>query len=340
LVPEVLKMRVVCFACLLSALALCSVAVIAQVEDLRESTGLPFSVDSRLVYGRVVLNGLDPSEKPPTVNVTLYDRQMVTYRTSANQQGYYYFRDLQREGGTIVVEVNGVEVARQTLPPFGPKQQRQDFIVLAGPRRSAAKPGTVSAKYAYERPKDNAALLDKAVAAVEKGDGERSIGYLNKLLAKDPKDYVAWTLLGSIQFGSARLAEAESAYLNAIKAKSDLAYAMINLGMLYLDQKRYDAAIEILERATAAEPTSAPAFKHLGEAYLYAKMGSKAVPALNEAIRLAPEEMASCHLMLARLYQIAGDIERAAKEYKALLAKVPDHPEREKIEKFIAANPE
>jgi tetratricopeptide (TPR) repeat protein len=93
-------------------------------------------------------------------------------------------------------------------------------------------------------------------------------------------------------------------------------------------------------QATQTDPGFAPAFRSLGEAYLVEKKGSLAIPALNEALRLAPMEMAQCHLMLAWLFDAAGDRKDAAAQYKEFLKKVPDHPEKAKMEKYIAENPE
>ena len=60
--------------------------------------------------------------------------------------------------------------------------------------------------------------------------------------------------------------------------------------------------------------------------------------ALNEAIRLAPDEKAQIHLRLAALYNAAGVKERAANEYRLFLAKRPGHPERKNLEKYIQEN--
>lgn len=87
-----------------------------------------------------------------------------------------------------------------------------------------------------------------------------------------------------------------------------------------------------------AEIASADAQHYLGEAYLQAKKGSKAVGYLNEAIRLAPIEKAEIHLRLASLYNGAGLKDKAVEEYKMFLEKVPNYKEKEKIEKYIKEN--
>ena len=92
--------------------------------------------------------------------------------------------------------------------------------------------------------------------------------------------------------------------------------------------------------ATAIDPSSARAFQLLGEAYLLARKGTLGVAALNEAVRLDPIGMAECHLLMARLYDLAGVKPLASREYRLFLEKVPQHPEKKKLEKYIKDNPE
>ena len=50
--------------------------------------------------------------------------------------------------------------------------------------------------------------------------------------------------------------------------------------------------------------------------------------------------MAECHLLLARLYDLAGAKNLATHEYKIFLTKIPDHPDKKKLEEYIKKNPE
>ena len=77
----------------------------------------------------------------------------------------------------------------------------------------------------------------------------------------------------------------------------------------------------------------------LGEAYLQAKRGTDGLVALDEALRIDPQGMAECHLLKARLYDLAGAKPLASVEYKAFLAKVSDHPDKKKFEKYVKENP-
>ena len=72
--------------------------------------------------------------------------------------------------------------------------------------------------------------------------------------------------------------------------------------------------------------------------YWHAKLGSKAVPYLNEALKLDPAGMADAHLLLAALYNATGLKDKAAAEYSAFLKQKPDFPERKRLEAYISAN--
>lgn len=326
--------------CLL-AFALFSIVGSAQIEELREATGLPLAIDSSVIYGQVVLDGVPRGTKPPNVDVLFVSRNSMTSRTTADRSGYYYFKDQLRGGtGTIIVEVDGVEYGRQQIFGGGGKQQRYDFRIMVKLPSAATPPGTISAKYAYQRSKENARLFEKAAKEAEDKNIDKTISHLKQMLENDPKDFGAWTLLGTAYFSLSNYADAESAYNTALELKPDFAHVMVNLGKLYMAQKQVDKAVAILERATKAGPEFPLTFGMLGEAYLYAQKGSLAVPALNEALRLAPAEMARCHLLLAWLFDASGEKKLAAAEYKAFLTKVPDHPDRAKFEKYIGENPE
>lgn len=313
-------------------------AVLGQVEGIRQATGMPMSND-RMVYGRVSLDGLEPGSKLPSVTVTLLSQRLQAIRTTLDKEGYYYFRELTVSDGMVVVEVDGSEVARQTLLTVGPMHQRLDFHVNVPSTNTLVKPGTVDARYAYERSKENRELFEKAVQYIEKNNPEKAIPLLKKLVESDPGDYAAWTILGAAYTSSSDLKNAESAYRSALNANPDSVPSMTSLGRLYVMMKKFDPAIELLEKAVAADPKAALAFRLLGEAYLMIRKGSKGIPALNEAVRLEPVEMADAHLLLARLYDVVGARHLASLEYKLFLEKVPGHPDKKKMQDYIKKYP-
>jgi Flp pilus assembly protein TadD len=318
----------------------------AQTDETRQATGLPMMIGGNSsttgnvpLSGKLTIPGLDTSQSKPTIYVSVFAGGALIDRRLANDAGYYYMPSVPRDGGFLVVEIDGAEVARTMLTPVVGGSMRQDLVINWMQAQNAkAKSGIISAKDYYERTGENSKLFEKAVLASKDKNPDNAVKLFRELVKNDPKDFVAWTELGTLLYKAEKFAEAEEAYNKALEQKPDFIVALMNLGKLHLAQKQADKSIIVLSKAVEVAPASADAQHYLGEAYLQAKKGSKAVIHLNEAIRLAPIEKAEIHLRLATLYNAAGVKDRAVNEYKLFLEKVPNHPDKEKIEKYIKEN--
>src|SRR3954468_10169556 len=124
----------------------------AQLAEICGETGGSMWLSSPAVYGHIGLNGFDPGKRLPKITVTLVDRQRNERRITIDRTGNYCFSDVDGNGGFLVVDIEGVEVGRETLPTGGSiKQNRQDFDIYA-PGNDPQKPaGTISAKNYYPR---------------------------------------------------------------------------------------------------------------------------------------------------------------------------------------------
>lgn len=316
--------------------------IFAQDEDNRLPTkfGENSGNTSRgTLTGKVTLRGLDPSLPKPAVFVLVLLNGVFMDRRQVFDNGNYSIPNVPRENVTVAIEVNGAEVGKQPLPPSLIGTMRQDFdIDLSQGQNAAGKTGVVSAKSLYSRSDENEKLFEKAIAASKDTKPDKAINLFKQSVANDPKDFVAWTELGTLYFRNNKSSEAEIAYLKALELKPDFIVALSNLGRVYLVENKPENAINILTVAVETDPVSANAQHLLGEAYLQIKKGSKAVVHLYEALRLAPIEKAEIHLRLASLYNGAGLKEKAVEEYKQFLEKVSKHPDKEKIEKYIKEN--
>lgn len=332
------------FLAILAAVVASAELAYSQADDACSETGGTVWLTSKVVYGRVVLNGIEPGGKMPKVSVILLDRERRANSFTLSSSGKFCFRDIDGSGGTLIVEVEGAEVGRQSLPTGpsgpGPKQFQQDFEVWLNPAAGSAKPGLVSAKYRYPRSAKNVELFEEANAAIKAGDRKKAVQLLNNVVGNDPADFLAWAQLGSVHTDLNDFSGSEAAYQKALIAKPDFGIAMMQLGRVYLVQNRIAEAIQSLESATKTDPSSARSFQLLGEAYILDRKGTLGVAALNEAIRLEPIAMADSHLLMARLYDRAGIKHLAAREYQLFLEKVPKHPDAKKYTKYIQDNPE
>lgn len=329
------------FAACFSFLAFAPLSASAQNDDIRQATGLPIPIGQPVIYGQVRLDGLDSRAPKPVIFVALLGSGTQIDRVQANDRGYYFFLRGPQNGMSILFEVNGNEVGREQIVAWQGNSFRKDITInwKAYEEFMARKPAVVSAAELYSRSAENEAIFKKALDARKQDNLAEAQKLLNQIVQKDPKDFVAWTELGSLLFSLKKYGEAEIAYGRALEQKPDLMIALMNLGKLYLSQEKFDLAITAFTRAATVDGESADAFQFLGEAYLQRRQGSKAVPAFNEALRLQPIEKAEIHLRLATLYNAAGAKHLASAEYQKFIQKVPNHPEKKKFEKYISDNP-
>jgi tetratricopeptide (TPR) repeat protein len=279
---------------------------------------------------------------PLSFNLILKTESGTTVdRQSVMPNGRYRFGSLRAGSYDIVIEVEAREVARVRveLTSMAKNDFRHD-IELAWSAQPAAPPrkGTTSPADFYERTASGQEMFDKAAAAISKKKFEEAAALLQKVVEADAKDYQAWTQLGTMRYATGKPEEAEAAYARALAERPDFLTAAVNLGRVRISRKDYDKAIEVLGPAVERHPQSADANHQLGEAYLQSRKGSKAVVHLNEALRLDPDGKADLHLRLAALYNAAGYKDLAAAEYEQFLKKRPQHPDRRKLEQYVAEN--
>lgn len=315
----------------------------AQPDDICREFGEMPSLDSPFaripyVFGKITVQGLDATAKFPKITVKLAHAQRDPRPITVNRSGNYCFR-LSGNNATLIIEVDGVEVSRRSIPSTIGSHHREDFdIFLDAPKNPG--PGVVSAKFNHPRSDAAVELLKKAAEASNAKDRGKAIGYLKEALAADPADFIAWAQLGVLHFEGGAYVDADAAFRRSLELRQDYTPAWVNVGKLRMAQKQTEAAIEIFKHAASLEPANARIYQLLGEAYLQNRQGSLAVQALDEALRLDPVGMAESHLRKAQLYDLAGAKHLAANEYKVFLEKVPEYPERKRLEKYIAENPE
>ncbi len=316
-----------------------STTLAAQTSEVSAETGLPIPMGAAVIYGQVSIEGLPKGERRPNIFVSLLISGTQIDRRQTDDRGYFFFLQRPRHGHSLLFEVDSTEVGRAYLVVGTGGTLRQDVTLNWRALRGATttKTGVIAAG-GYARTADGEKSFDKAMAAVRENKNDVAETIFKEMVLKDPKDYLVWTMLGTIYYSDKKYGDASSAFTKALELKPDFTLARLNLGKMELSQKNFDKAIEILARAVELEPKSADANHFLGEAYLQAKKGSMAVGFLNKAIELAPVQKAEIHLRLAALYNGAGLKDRAAAEYKAFLAKMPNHADKNKFEQYIKDN--
>jgi cellulose synthase operon protein C len=200
-------------------------------------------------------------------------------------------------------------------------------------------------------PSSPTARFDESVAAAEailrKGDREAARRAYAQVLEE------GWVLLGTVDRLEGQLPEARAAFQEAAATGSRAALLSLAVAHLQLGQPR--EAADVLGRVVSEAPQDAQARRLLGQALLASGRTADGVAALEEAQRLAPNDlevayalasaylaqkspdlaapvfariakarpMARTHLLIARTWRENGELERARAEIHAALSREP-----------------
>ena len=110
-------------------------------------------------------------------------------------------------------------------------------------------------------------LLRSAAVALTSGDIPTAERELNSLLQDSPADYRALDLLGMLRAQQQRNAEAESLFKASSRAQSDFPGAHIHLGLLYLQMNDADRAVPELQDGLRLAPGRSDAQSALVSAF-------------------------------------------------------------------------
>jgi len=326
------------------AAALIVSAFVAASSEARAQIGGSGGIHS--IYGDFKVDESKAGGMVPIsfVLVLMTDTGKVVERQSAMNGSRYRFLGLREGNYHLIVESAGMHVVTIRVPLFSHRalEFKQDLLLewdrLPAGKSASKKEGTLSTADSYERAPANRALFEKASGAMKKKKFDEAAALLHKIVETDPKDHLAWTDLGTMQYALGNTAEAERSYARALSVRPDLLAAAVNLGRLRIATKNFDRAVEVLKPAVEKHPQSSDANQLLGEACLQTGKNDEAIRYFNEAIRLDPHGKADAHLRLAMIHDAAGRKDKAAAELEQFIAKRPDSPDRQKFEQYVKEN--
>lgn len=136
-------------------------------------------------------------------------------------------------------------------------------------------------------------------------------------LAFNPENAEAWHLKALLfQHSFARPDDAMACYRKALEFKTPFPEARVNLGTLYVDQKRYDDAIREYQLALDDVSYRAPYIAQTNLGWVYFKQGNQkeALLHLKAAATLEPKYCLT-RSFLGQLHEAAGDLPEACKQY-------------------------
>src|SRR5436189_4248462 len=111
----------------------------------------------------------------------------------------------------------------------------------------------------YARLATDGQRFSKAEDAVTKNKSDQAVLLLKQIVDNDGNDFQAWTALGSVYVAQEKFDDAEQAYLQSIALKPASTRASLNLGRLRSQEKKFEEAIEPLDRVIQLQPESGDA---------------------------------------------------------------------------------
>jgi len=120
--------------------------------------------------------------------------------------------------------------------------------------------------------------------------------------------------------------EAEQLYKRALKSDDRHFPSLYHLGLLYLQQGRFDEAARSFRRAINVDRQSAEAHHHLGVALMSLELPEQAIRRYETALSIRPD-LAETHNNLGHALQTIGRNHDAIEHYKKALAITPAYPE-------------
>ncbi len=156
------------------------------------------------------------------------------------------------------------------------------------------------------------------------GDHMGAEAVCRRLLEVGPGDADTWNLLGNSCAAQGKVAEAEAAYREAVRLRSDHAAALFALGGLLVGTGRRAEAVACYRRAVHARPEDAEVRTQLGMALAEQGELDEAVAHLRTACRHAPT-FAKAHYNLAVALAQLGRNDESAAAFTEALRLQPDY---------------
>jgi protein O-mannosyl-transferase len=134
-------------------------------------------------------------------------------------------------------------------------------------------------------------------------------------LKTDPHSYPILLNLGLWYHKRGQLRDAETQYLLGIKERPDGVNVLNAMGVLYFEQKRYEDAAAILQRAIAVKDIWAPPHFNYGRVLLKQGKREEALRELQTAVSIAPLD-SQAHLFYADALSEDNEFAQARSEYQ------------------------
>jgi tetratricopeptide (TPR) repeat protein len=158
------------------------------------------------------------------------------------------------------------------------------------------------------------------------GDFADADKWFSEVTVENPGDAHAWYLLGRTKYNEGRYDEAVSSFERALSLRPKYVDAQNNLGLSLRELNKLDEAKVAFQTAIDWQgnaPVDAQPYLNLGALLADQEDLNKAIPLLEKAVALSPENP-KVHEQLGAAYAAQNDLPRAQSELQRAIALAPD----------------
>jgi len=287
-----------------------------------------------------------PDRRPVSqIIVELRSEFSTIGRVRTDGSGRFYFHGLSQGRFTIrvmplgtaleerseEVEIAGIGVRGRPVP-----ENVQKDIYLRARRQAESTPFVNAVVYAQEVPKEAEALYKDAVQDLDSQRVQSGIESLEKAVATFPEYFMALQRLGIVRLQQERYDDAAAIFTKALAVNDRCFDCWYGVGYANFTTRKFPEAITASENAIKLKADSVEANLLLGMAHRLNKDFPKAETAMKAAAKHSDGTSAEVHWNLALLYgKDMNKFAEAAKELEAFLKLFPDAPNKEDIKKLI-----
>jgi len=150
------------------------------------------------------------------------------------------------------------------------------------------------------------------------GEEDKGLNQIYKWLDSHPNDINAKVFLATELQRIKRTEESEIVFETVLKQDSENVIALNNLAWIYLEQNRIQKAIKMSEIAYNSHPGEIQVIDTMGQIYLKAGMGNKAIRIYAKGVKDNPRNYALRYSFAEALYQ-SGKIAEAKRETENII---------------------
>jgi len=169
-------------------------------------------------------------------------------------------------------------------------------------------------------------LLNIYQSQEKKQDSEEILNIYKDILKKNPNNIRAALELGCYYHGKGKVPDAQKLFIDLGKRSKSKFEIILNILQLYIDKKKYDSAIIILEGMLKGAPENSDIHHIAGIAFYGKKDNEKAMMHFKK-VKPGSRFYQDAIVHVSYLYQEKGDIKKAINYLKEAINKTPDDPE-------------